>query len=120
MPLVRLTSSLVFTALLSIGSVTAQPTLPRDRAPAVPGSIRGFVDRLYSPDARVRADAACEIGRRHTDAAAAIPILLSMLSDDVVVVGIDCEMSSWVRRQIATNPDVQRWSETSPAKEAAE
>jgi HEAT repeat protein len=111
--------ALVLLAIFA-GGAAAQPTLTRDRAPAVPGSIRGFVDRLYSPDARARADAACEIGRRHAEAAAAIPILLSMLSDDVVVVGIDCEMNAWTRRHITTNPDVQRWSQTSPAKEAAE
>jgi HEAT repeat protein len=111
--------ALVLLAIFA-GGAAAQPTLTRDRAPAVPGSIRGFVDRLYAPDARARADAACEIGRRHAEAAAAIPILLSMLSDDVVVVGIDCEMNAWTRRHITTNPDVQRWSQTSPAKEAAE
>lgn len=117
----RISTCILATALTFVTSAAlAQPTLTRDRAPAVPRSIRGFVDRLYSADPRVRADAACQIGRHATEATAAIPILLSMLSDDVTVVGIDCEMSPWVRRHIATNPDVQRWSETSPAKEAAE
>jgi hypothetical protein len=100
------------------GSAAAQPTVARDRAPAVPGSIRSFVDRLYSADAHARAEAACEIGRRHTDAAAAIPILLSMLSDDIVVAAVRCEMGPWALNNPATGHS--EWSQTSPAKEAAE
>jgi HEAT repeat protein len=88
--------------------------------PAVPGAIRPFVDRLYSADPKERAEAACQIGRRHAEAASAIPILLSMLSDDVRVPALECEMSPWLRRTMPTNPDARKWMETSPAKEAAE
>jgi HEAT repeat protein len=110
----------VFLTFLGVCAAAAQPTLPRDRAPAVPGAIRSLVDRLYSPDPKVRAEAACELGRRHTEAASAIPILLSMLSDDVTVPAIECEMSPWLRRTLPVSPDAQKWMETSPAKEAAE
>ena len=105
---------------LCAASAAAQPTLQRDRAPQVPSSIRGFLDQLYSPDAKLRADAACEIGRRRHDAASAMPILLTMLHDDVVVQGIDCDMREWLRNNRALTPDMLKWSETSPAKEAAE
>ena len=100
--------------------LAAQPALPRDRAPQVPGSIREFVDRLYSADPNERAEAACQIGRRHADAAAAIPILLSMLSDDVAVPAIECEMGPWLRRRLPSTAEARKWMETSPAKEAAE
>ena len=116
----RLAVLLVTTFALIATDLAAQPTLPRSRAPQLPASIRSFVDRLYSADPRDRAEAACEIGRRHTDAASAIPILLSMLSDDVAVSALECEMTPWLRRAIVTSPDAQRWSETSPAKEAAD
>jgi HEAT repeat protein len=114
----RLSFVLALTVLPHLAA--GQPTLVRDRAPAVPNSIRPFVDRLYSSDPRQRADAACEIGRRRQDAAAAIPILLTMLHDEVVVSAIDCNMSDWLRRQIGISADAVKWSETSPAKEAAD
>jgi HEAT repeat protein len=111
-----------FLVLLTLSAVdaAAQPTLPRHQAPAVPDAIRGFVDRLYSPDPRERAEAACQIGHQHAKAASAIPILLSMLSDDVSVSAIECTMSPWLGRSLATTADARKWSETSPAKEAAE
>ena len=112
--------ALVFGLLVNAGSAAAQPAMPRDTAPAVPQSLRGFVDRLYSPDPAERAEAACQIGRRHRDAAPVIPILLTMLHDDVVVRRIDCNMSDWLRRQANLNPDAMKWMETSPAKEAAD
>src|SRR5688500_12798059 len=101
-------------------SAAAQPTMPRDQAPAVPQPLRGFVDRLYSPDPAQRAEAACQIGRRHYEAAAVVPILLTMLHDDVLVQRIDCNMSDWLRRQGNPSPDALKWMETSPAKEAAD
>ena len=109
----------VFLTLLGAGA-QAQPTLPRDQAAPVPGELRAFVDRLYSPDPKERAEAACQIGRQHAKAASAIPILLSMLSDDAAVSALECKMSPWLRRALAASPDAQRWSETSPAREAAE
>jgi HEAT repeat protein len=118
MPTFRLFFALALTLLPQLSA--AQPTVARDRAPAVPNSIRPFVDRLYSPDPKQRADAACEIGRRRQDAATAIPILLTMLHDDVAVSAIDCNMSDWLRRQIGISADAVKWSETSPAKEAAD
>ena len=122
MPLLQRSSALALAILLTpMGAgASAQPTLPRDRAPVVPGAIRPFVDRLYSADPKERAEAACQIGRRHAEAASAIPILLSMLSDDVRVPALECEMSPWLRRTMPTNPDARKWMETSPAKEAAE
>ena len=86
----------------------------------MPGAIRSLVDRLYSADPKERAEAACQLGRRHADAASAIPILLSMLSDDVTVPAIECEMGPWFRRTMPASPDARKWMETSPAKEAAE
>ena len=83
--------SLVILATLVVTSAIAQPTLPRDRGPAVPAALRSLVDRLYSPDAKERAEAACQLGRRHVDAAPAIPVLLTMLGDDVLVPAIECE-----------------------------
>jgi HEAT repeat protein len=108
-----------FVATLVIAAAAAaQPTLPRDRMPAVPQSLRAFVDRLYSASPADRADAACEIGRRHRDAAATVPILLTMLHDDVVVPGIECNMRDWQR--VAVTPETRKWMATSPAKEAAD
>ena len=121
MPSPQPLSILVLAILLTLeAGATAQPTVPRARAPVVPGAIRSFVDRLYSPDPKERAEAACQIGRRHAEAASAIPILLSMLSDDVPVPALECEMSSWLRRTLPSSPDGRKWMETSPAKEAAE
>ena len=109
-------------AVLTLCAATAeaQPTLSRDRAPAVPADIKIYVDRLYSPDPRVRAEAACQLDRENRDATAAIPILLSMLSDDVVVEALDCHMSPWLRQQLPVSADARQWSRTSPAKEAAD
>jgi HEAT repeat protein len=109
-----------FVAAFVAVPATAQPTLPRDRVPAVPQSLRGFVDRLYSVNPADRADAACEIGRRHRDAAAAVPILLTMLHDDVVVPSIECKMRDWNRWNVPATPEARKWLETSPAKEAAD
>ncbi len=121
MPSPQPLSLLVLAMLVTLeAGATAQPTVPRDRAPVVPGAIRSFVDRLYSPDPKERAEAACQIGRRHAEAASAIPILLSMLSDDVPVPALECEMSPWLRRTLPSSPDARKWMETSPAKEAAE
>ena len=105
---------------LCAASADAQPTLGRDRAPAVPAGIRVYVDRLYSPEPRTRAEAACQLRRNHRDATPAIPILLSMLSDDVVVDALECHMSPWLRQQLRVSTDARQWSQTSPAKEAAE
>jgi HEAT repeat protein len=115
-------SSIAFAILFTLfgGGATAQPTLARDQAPAVPQAFRSLVDRLYSPDPKDRAEAACQIGRRHAEAVSVIPILLSMLSDDVTVPAVECGMSPWLRRTLATSPDARKWMETSPAKEAAE
>jgi len=109
-------------AILSLCAATAdaQPTLGRDRAPAVPADLKSHVDRLYSADPRVRAEAACQLGRDNRDATAAIPVLLSMLSDDVVVDALECDMSPWLRQQLGTSADARRWSQTSPAREAAD
>lgn len=122
MPATRLLSCSAVVVLLTLSAAVsvAQPTVPRDRVPAIPSSIRPFVDRLYSPDPRQRAEAACQIGRRHAEASSAIPVLLSMLGDEVLVTTLDCEMSPWLRRELATNPDALKWSQTSPAQEAAE
>ena len=100
-------------------AATAQPTLPRERVPAMASNIRALVDRLYTPDPKERAEAACQLGRREEAAAAAIPVLLAMLADDVTVPAIECEMGPWFRRMPVT-PEAQKWMETSPAKEAAE
>ena len=107
-------------ALLLTASASAQPTIPSDQLRGVPNAIRSLVDRLYSADPRERAEAACQLGRREAEAAAAIPVLLSMLSDDVIVPALECEMSPWLRRTIAASSDARKWMETSPAKEAAE
>ncbi len=121
MPSPQPPSVLVLAILVTLeAGATAQPTVPRDRAPVVPSAIRSFVDRLYSPDPKERAEAACQIGRRHAEAVSAIPILLSMLSDDVPVPALECEMSPWLRRTLPSSPDARKWMETSPAKEAAE
>ncbi len=106
--------------LMTSAVAAAQPTQPRDRVPAMPQSLRGFVDQLYSPDPVQRAEAACQLGRRHNDAAATIPVLLTMLHDDVLVRRIDCNMSDWMRRQANLSPETLKWMETSPAQEAAE
>src|SRR5688500_20233219 len=111
-------ATLAILLALSGGGAIAQPTLPRDRAPGVPGAIRALVDRLYSPDPKERAEAACQLGRRHAEAASAIPILLSMLGDAVTVSALECDMTPWLRRTLPTSADARQWMETSPAKEA--
>jgi HEAT repeat protein len=117
----RLLAMPLATSLTLLGvSAAAQPTLPRDQTPSIDGAIRPLVTRLYSADPKERAEAACQIGRRHAAGASAIPVLLSMLSDDVTVPALECEMSPWLRRTLPTSPDARKWAETSPAKEAAE
>jgi HEAT repeat protein len=108
----------ILTILAAATSAAAQPTLPRERIPAVPQSLRGFVDRLYSPDPAERAEAACQLGRRRYEAAPTIPILLTMLHDDALVRRIDCNWSYW--RQANLSAEQLKWLETSPAKEAAD
>ncbi len=105
---------------LLASSAGAQPTLPREKTSAVPGSLRQFVDRLYSSDAQMRAEAACEIGRRPVEATPIVPILLSMLGDEVTVGPLDCDMNKWMRNRIKLDPASAKQFETSPAKEAAE
>ena len=116
----RLRLALALISLALPAQLLAQPTLPRDRAPAVPSALKTHVDRLYSPDPRVRAEAACQLRKDNRDATAAIPILLSMLSDDVVVEALECHMSPWLRKELRTSADARRWSQSSPAKEAAD
>src|SRR4029450_7756974 len=111
--------SFVILATLCAATTRAQPTLPRDRGPAVSASLRPFLDRLYSPIPAERAEAACQLGRRRAEAAPAIPVLLSMLGDDAVVPYVECEMSPWLRRALTKDPSAAKWAETSPAKEAA-
>ena len=113
-----LVASVVLVTLAS--SAMAQPTLARDKTGKMPDSIRLFVDQLYSPDPRQRAEGACQLGKRPVAAIVAIPILLSMLGDDVTVPAIECDMSPWLRRELQASADARRWAETSPAKEAAE
>ena len=102
------------------GSALAQPTLSRNQAGKMPDAIRPFVDQLYSANPRERAEGACQLGERPVAAIVAIPILISMLGDDIAVPAIECEMSPWLRRELARSADARRWAETSPAKEAAE
>jgi len=115
-PVILVASALI----VSTASAWAQPTLPRANAPVVPASIRAFVDGLYSADAHKRAEAACEIGRRPVESTAAVPILLSMLGDEVAVGPLDCDMNQWAHNRIKLDPAFAKQFETSPAKEAAE
>lgn len=120
MPSIR---PLVLTAVVVLAAPAlawAQPTLARDRVGRMPDAIRPFVDQLYSADPRQRAEGACQLGERPAASIVAIPILVSMLADDVAVPAIECDMSPWLRRELQVNGDARRWSETSPAKEAAE
>ena len=102
------------------GPAVAQPTLAKSQAGKMPDAIRPFVDQLYSADPRQRAEGACQLGERPEAAIVAIPILVSMLGDDVAVPAIECDMSPWLRRELTRSADARRWAETSPAKEAAE
>lgn len=106
--------------LAGASHAAAQPTLPRDRVGKMPDAIRPFVDQLYSTEARERAEGACQLGERPAAAIVAILVLVSMLGDDTVVPAIECDMSPWLRRELAVSADARQWSETSPAKEAAE
>ena len=112
-------ASLAAALLLPAVIATAQPALPRDRA-AVSRNLQVLVDQLYSARPESAAEAACQIGRRHAEAASAIPVLLSMLNDEVTVPALECGMSPWLRRTLPVSPDAQKWSQTSPAREAAE
>jgi HEAT repeat protein len=120
MPVSRLLALIAVVAFTLASSAEAQPTLARDRAGKMPDSIRPFVDQLYSPDPRQRAEGACQLGERPVTAIVAIPILVSMLGDDTIVPAIECEMSPWLRRELQVSADARRWAETSPAKEAAD
>lgn len=117
MPSLRLLSLVL---LLAAVPAWAQPTLPLDKAGKMPDAIRPFVKRLYSANPAERAEAACQLGKRAWQATVAIPILLTMLHDDVVVEGIECNMSPWLRRELRVNVEARQWSRTSPAKEAAD
>ena len=65
-------------AVLTLCAATAeaQPTLARDRAPAVPNGIQDLRGSAVLNDPRARAEAACQLRKEHRDATAAIPILL--------------------------------------------
>lgn len=117
MPSIRLFAAV---SLLTAAPVWAQPTLPLNTAGKMPDAIRPFVDRLYAANPAERAEAACQLGKRAWQSTVAIPILLSMLHDDVVVEEIECNMSPWLRRELRVNAEARQWSRTSPAKEAAD
>ena len=115
--------SIICSSILCVGiagPAVAQPTLAKSQAGKMPDAIRPFVDQLYSADPRERSEAACQLGERPVAAIVAIPILISLLGDDVAVPAIECEMSPWLRRELTRSADARRWAETSPAKEAAD
>lgn len=74
---------------------------------------------LSAADPSARAEAACELGRRRSESAAAVPALMAMLGDDVRVGPVECGMSPWLRRALEAKPEQLRQFETSPAREAA-
>jgi HEAT repeat protein len=83
-------------------------------------SLQPLVERLGSPDASARAEAACEIGQRGPAAAAAVEALVALLPDDARVGPVECGMSPWLRRTLEAQPEEWRRFETSPGREAAQ
>ena len=116
-----LCSPIAFAILFTLlgGGATAQPALPRDQAPAVQQVFRSFVDRLYSPDPKERAELpakwAAARGSRERNPDSVVDAERRRQRP-----GGGVRMSPWLRRRLATSPDARKWMETSPAKEAAE
>lgn len=91
----------------------------RGDASGLPAALRPLVERLSSADPADRAEAACELGRRHAEAVPAVKALTSLLGDDLRVGPVECGMSPWLRKLLEEKPTEWRQFETSPGREAA-
>ena len=101
----------------SLVVLTAAVVLARPLASETP--VQSLVERLSSPEASARAEAACELGRRRAGAASAVNALAALLPDALRVGPVECGMSPWLRRQLEAKPEEWRRFETSPGREAA-
>jgi HEAT repeat protein len=101
----------------SLVMLTAAVVLARPLASEAP--VQSLVERLSSPDASARAEAACELGGRRAGAASAVDALAALLPDALRVGPVECGMSPWLRRQLEAKPEEWRRFETSPGREAA-
>jgi HEAT repeat protein len=99
----------------ALGAFASAPRTAADDA-----ALRPLVERLSSPDASARAEAACELGRRGKSAAGAVDALTALLPDGVSVGPVECGMSPWLRKQLEAHPEDWRRFETSPGREAAQ
>lgn len=83
----NLCRGLVLLGLLITGrAACAQPTIPKERIPEdVSAEVREHIEQLYSPDPKGRATAARRLLGRPEETAPAIPFLIAMLHDAVVL-----------------------------------
>jgi len=99
-------------AVLAAASLVARPL-------AGESSLRLLIDRLASTDASIRAEAACELGRKGRAAAGAVDALAALLPDALRIGPVECGMSPWLWRMLEARPEEWRRFETSPGREAA-
>src|SRR5215471_5557357 len=97
-----------------LGAIALAPRTAADDA-----ALRPLVERLSSPDASARAEAACELGRRVKSAAAAVDALAALLPDGLSVGPVECGISPWLRKQLEAHPEDWRRFQTTPGREAA-
>lgn len=108
--------------MISRGLLGALTVLAMAGAPAAPVSgdtLQTLIDRLGSSDASERAEAACALGRRGPAAVSGVDELTALLSDSLRVGPIECGLSPWLKKLIASKPEEWRKFETSPGREAA-
>ena len=108
--------------MISRGLLGALTVLAMAGAPAAPVSgdtLQTLIDRLGSSDASERAEAACALGQRGPAAVSGVDELTALLSDSLRVGPIECGMSPWLKKLIASKPEEWRKFETSPGREAA-
>ncbi|MDP2913232.1 MAG: hypothetical protein Q8N91_04420 [Candidatus Omnitrophota bacterium] len=82
----RISAVAIIINFIALFSSHAQPNIPRENIPKDASvEIRKEIEKLYSPDAIERAEAAIHLGWMGSKAAPAIPFLKAMLNDNAPI-----------------------------------
>ena len=115
----------VATVLVCVGALmaaTAQTLVAQDALrDTATAEVRALAAELQASEPVRRATGACEMGRLGRPAEAAIPLLVELLGDGVVIPAIPCAVGrrGWSGVPVAAGAELDEWPPTSPGREAA-